>query len=43
MQPTSTVILFAAKSENIFQDATMLVILLKFDLQLLKVAQFLFV
>ena len=38
MQPTSAVMLFAAKSENIFQDATILVILIKFDLHLLKVA-----
>jgi len=37
MQPTSAMILFATKSEKIFQDALMLLILIKIDLHLLKV------
>ena len=36
-QPTSAVMLIAAKSEKLFQDAIMLVISIKIDLQLLKV------
>ena len=37
MQPTSAMILFPAKTEIVFQEAIILVILIKIDLHLLKV------
>ena len=40
-QPMPAAILFGAKSGKIFQDAIMLVILIKIDLHLLKVTQLL--